>query len=84
MDRMAAVAVVPPQEKYKHFTDAILSYCKPKDVACSNILTIIFYSYSNSTQSKNQLKIKEVSQAVEFMLQVWCKKCQNDMTGTIF
>ena len=59
---MAAVAAVPPQETYKHYTDAILSYRKPKDAACPKILI----APRNVPQSSNQFTSKEVSQAVEF------------------
>ena len=31
MDGMAAVEAVLPQETYKDFADATLSYCKPKE-----------------------------------------------------
>ena len=59
VDGMAAVAVVPPQEIYKDFADAILSYCKPKDIACPKSLTVIFGSY-NSTSRKQSTQIKRV------------------------
>ena len=56
MDGTAAVAVVPPQIIYEDFADAILSYCKPKYIACPKSLTIIFviYNYNNNliTQSR--------------------------------
>ena len=57
VDGMAAVAAVTPQETYKDFADATLSYCKPKDVACPKSLTIIFDSY-NSTSIKHSTQIK--------------------------
>ena len=57
VDGMAAVAAVPPRETYKDFADAILSYCKPKDATCPNILIIIFDSY-NSTSTKQSTQIK--------------------------
>ena len=57
VDGMAAVAAVAPQETYKDFADATLSYCKPKDVACPKSLTIIFDSY-NSTSIKQSIQIK--------------------------
>ena len=69
MDGMSAIAVVPPQETYKDFADAILSYQKRKDVTCPKGLTIIFDLYS-STSTSNQLRSKEVSQTVEFIFQV--------------
>ena len=49
MDGMAAIAVMPPQETYKSFADAILSYQKLKDVTKG--LAIIFDLY-NSTSIK--------------------------------
>ena len=69
MDGMSAIAVVPPQETYKDFADAILSYQKRKDVTCPKGLTIIFDLYS-STSTSNQFRSKEVSQTVEFIFQV--------------
>ena len=56
MDGTAAVVVVPPQIIYEDFADAILSYCKPKYIACPKRFTIIFviYNYNNNliTQSR--------------------------------
>ena len=69
MDGISAIAVVPPQETYKDFADAILSYQKRKDVTCPKGLTIIFDLYS-STSTSNQFRSKEVSQTVEFIFQV--------------
>ena len=57
VDEMAAVAVVLPQETDKDFADAILSYCKPKDVTCPKCSTIMFDSH-NSTSIKQSTQIK--------------------------
>ena len=54
---MATVPVVSPQEIYKDFAGAILSYYKQKDVTCSESLTIISDSYkSTSIKQSNQIK----------------------------
>ena len=75
VDKMAAVAVVLPQETYKDFADAILSYCKPKDVTCPKCSTIMFDSY-NSTSIKQSTQIKRGQPGRSIMQkQVWCKKC---------
>ena len=55
VNEMTAVAVVPPQDTYKDFADTILSYCKPKDVACGKSLTIIYFILPTIPQSNNQL-----------------------------
>ena len=57
VDRMEAVSVVSPQETCKDFADAILSYCKPKDVTCPKRVTFIIDSY-NSTSIKQSTRIK--------------------------
>ena len=57
VDGMATVPVVSPQEIYKDFAGAILSYYKQKDVTCSESLTIISDSYkSTSIKQSNQIK----------------------------
>ena len=80
---MAAVVVVPPQETYKDFDDAILSYWKPKDFTCPKSLTIIFDSYS-STSIKQSIQIKrgQPDSTVYFISMM--QKCQHEMIGIKF
>ena len=59
MDGMAALAAVPLQETYKDFANAILSYCKLKDVACPKNLQFYLIRIT-IPQSSNQLISKEV------------------------
>ena len=55
-DGMAAVAVKPPQETYRDFADATLSSCKPKDVACTKSLTILFDLHNNTSIKQSTLR----------------------------
>ena len=55
VDRMAAVSVVSPQETCKDFADAILSYCKPKDVTCPKRVTFIIDSYNSTSMEKTKV-----------------------------
>ena len=74
MDGMSVIAVVPPQETYKDFPDAILSYQKRKDVTCPKGLTIIFDFYS-STSIKQSTQIKRGQPDRRIYISSMMQKC---------
>ena len=78
MDGMATVAVA-----YKDFTDAILSYCKPKVDTCPKSLTIMFDSY-NSTSITQSTQIKRGQPGRRGYITSMMQKRQHEMTGTNF
>ena len=80
---MAAIVVVPPQETYKDFDDAILSYWKPKDFTRPKSLTIIFDSYS-STSIKQSIQIKRGQPDSTVYFTSMMQKCQHEMIGIKF
>ena len=80
---MAAVVVVPPQETYKDFDDAILSYWKPKDFTCPKSFTIIFDSYS-STSIKQSIQIKRGQPDHRVYFTSMMQKYQHEMIGIKF